>query len=150
MANTRRQSGSGPFRISEAANLGLHALAVIAAGPDRACRTREIAARLQASAAHLAKVMVALEHAGLVTGTRGPAGGYRLVRPASRISLKEIYEAIEGPMQARECLFGEPVCEADGCVLSEYFGGLNRDVIRKLARTRLTGIVKEFGGKNGK
>ncbi len=146
----RRQNGSGPFRVSEAANLGLHALAVIAAGPEPVARTREIAVRLKASAAHLAKVMVALEHAGLVAGTRGPAGGYRLMRPASRISLKEIYEAIEGPMQARACLFGEPVCEAGGCMLSKYFGGLNREVIRKLARTRLTDLTKEFGGKNGK
>jgi Rrf2 family protein len=150
MTNSRRQNGSGPFRVSEAANLGLHALAVIAAGPEPSHRTREIAARLKASVAHLAKVMVALDHAGLVVGTRGPAGGYRLARPASRIFLKEIYEAIEGPMQARECLFGEPVCEAEGCVLSKYFGGLNREVIRKLARTRLTDLVKEFGGNNGK
>lgn len=150
MANTGRQNGSGPFRVSEAANLGLHALAVIAAGPEPVARTREIAVRLKASAAHLAKVMVALEHAGLVAGTRGPAGGYRLMRPASRISLKEIYEAIEGPMQARACLFGEPVCEAGGCALSGYFGRLNRDVMRTLGRTRLTDLVKEFGGKNGK
>jgi len=150
MTNTRHHSGSGPFRVSEAANLGLHALAVIAAGPEPSHRTREIAARLKASAAHLAKVMVALEHAGLVVGTRGPAGGYQLARPASRISLKEIYEAIEGPMQARSCLFGEPVCKAGGCALSGYFGRLNRDVIRTLERTRLTDLVKEFGGKNGK
>jgi len=150
MTNTPRKSGSGPFRVSEAANLGLHALAVIAAGPEPVARTREIAVRLKASAAHLAKVMVALEHAGLVAGTRGPAGGYRLMRPASRISLKEIYEAVEGPMQARACLFGEPVCKAGGCALSGYFGRLNRDVIRTLERTRLTDLVKEFGGKNGK
>ena len=150
MTNNPRPNGSGPFRVSEAANLGLHALAVIAASSEPVTRTREIAARLKASAAHLAKVMVALEHAGLVTGARGPAGGYRLNRPARQITLREIYEAIEGPMQARECLFGEPVCEAGGCVLSKYFGGLNREVIRKLARTRLTDLVKEFGGKNGK
>ena len=42
-----RQNGSGPFRVSEAANLGLHALAVIAAGPEPVARTREIAARLK-------------------------------------------------------------------------------------------------------
>ncbi len=150
MTNTRHHCGSGPFRVSEAANLGLHALAVIAAGPEPTCRTREIAARLKVSLAHLAKVMVALDHAGLVMGTRGPAGGYQLARPASRISLKEIYEAIEGPMGIRSCLFGEPVCDTKGCALSGYFGRLNRDVARTLARTRLTDLVKEFGGKNGK
>jgi DNA-binding IscR family transcriptional regulator len=132
MTNTGRQNGSGPFRVSEAATLGLHALAVIAAGPEPVARTREIAARLKA------------------TGTRGPAGGYRLNRPARQISLREIYEAVEGPMQARACLFGEPVCDAGGCVLSGYFGKLNRDVMRTLDRTRLTDLVKRFGGKNGK
>jgi len=136
--------------VSEAANLGLHALAVIAASPEPLTRTRDIAARLRASAAHLAKVMVALEHAGLVTGTRGPAGGYRLSRPAARVTLKEIYEAVEGPIQARACLFGGPVCDAKGCTLSRYFGRLNRDVTRTLERTHLTDLVKEFGGKNGK
>jgi len=150
MINRGHQSGSGPFRVSEATNLGLHAMAVVAAGPAATFRTREIASRLDASAAHLAKVMGALEHAGLVAGTRGPAGGYRLARPASRITLKEIYEAIEGPLQVRACLFGEPVCDAGGCALSDYFARLNRDVARTLARTRLTDLVKEFGGKNGK
>ncbi len=150
MTNRLRRIGSSPFRVSEAANLGLHALAVVAVATEPATRTREIAVRLKASAAHLAKVMVALEHAGLVSGTRGPAGGYRLTRPARQISLREIYEAVEGPMQARACLFGEPVCKASGCALSDYFGKLNRDVIRTLEHTRLTDLVREFGDKNGK
>ena len=150
MINSLRPTGSGPFRVSEAANLALHALTVMAAGPGPSHRTREIAARLNASTAHLAKVMVALDHAGLVAGTRGPAGGYRLTRPASRISLKEVYEAIEGPMEAPGCLFEEPVCSTRKCVLSDYFGGLNREVVRKLARTRLTDLTQAFGGKNGK
>jgi Rrf2 family protein len=150
MTNSRRQNGSGPFRVSDAANLGLHALAVVAASPDPVTRTREIAARLKASLAHLAKVMVALERAGLVYGARGPAGGYRLARPASRISLKQIYEAVEGPIQMKACLFGRPVCDGNGCSLSEYFGRLNRDVERTLAHTKLTDLVKEFGGDSGK
>ncbi len=150
MINSHRSTGSGPFHVSEAANLGLHALAVIAAEAEPVTRTNEIAARLKASAAHLAKVMIALEHAGLVAGTRGPAGGYRLTRPARQITLRQIYEAIEGPMQARECLFGEPVCSKGGCALSDYFGKLNRDVIRTLDHTRLTDLVKEFGGYSGK
>jgi Rrf2 family protein len=150
MTNTNRSGGSGPFHVSEAANLAIHALAVVAARRDPLTRTREIATRLKASAAHLAKVMAALERAGLVTGTRGPAGGYRLNRPARQISLREIYEAIEGPMQVRACLFGEPVCDREACTLSDYFGKLNRDVIRTLGRTRLTDLVREFGGENGK
>jgi Rrf2 family protein len=150
MTNKTRSGGSGPIRISEAANLAIHALAVIAASPDPLTRTREIAARLKASLAHLAKVMATLERAGLVYGARGPAGGYRLARPASRISLKEVYEAVEGPIAVRSCLFGKPVCEADGCVLSDYFGRLNRELARRLAKVKVSDLVGAFGEDNGK
>ena len=150
MANISRPNDSGPFRVSEAANLAIHALAVIAAGPGPLTRTREIASRLHASLAHLAKVMATLERAGFVYGARGPAGGYRLARPAKSISLKQVYEAVEGPMRIRKCLFGKPVCDAGGCVLSDYFGKLNRDVAARLERARLTDLTREFGGKNGK
>jgi len=73
MTNKSRPNGSGPFRVSEAANLGLHALAVIAAASGPVTRTREIAARLRASAAHLAKVMMALEHASSPARAARPA-----------------------------------------------------------------------------
>jgi len=150
MANKGHLNGPGPIRVSEAANLAIHALAVIAASTGPLTRTREIAARLKASLAHLAKVMATLERAGLVYGARGPAGGYRLARPATRISLKEVYEAIEGPLQARSCLFGKPVCETDGCVLSDYLGGLNRELTRKLARVKVSDLIEAFGDENGK
>lgn len=150
MTNQRHKNGSAPFRVSEAANLALHALTVMAVAPGEMLSTRQIATRLKASVAHLAKVMVALEHAGLVAGTRGPAGGYRLTRPAASVTLKEIYEAIEGPLSVPGCLFGKPVCQAKNCMLSDYFGGLNREVAQKLARTRLTDLVQAFGGRNGK
>lgn len=150
MTNRARPTGPGPVRVSEAANLAIHALAVIAASPDPLTRTREIAARLKASLAHLAKVMATLERAGFVYGARGPAGGYRLARPARSMSLKEVYEAVEGPMQVYSCLFGEPVCESDGCVLSDYFGRLNRGLVRKLAKVKVSDLIGEFGGDSGK
>jgi len=125
-------------------------MAVLAGNPRAVLRARAIAERLGASAAHLAKVLSALERAGLVTGARGPTGGYQLARAASRVSLKDIYEAVEGPMAVRACLFGEPVCRRGGCTLSEHFGRLNRDVVRMLGRTRLTNLVKQFGEENGK
>ena len=37
-----------------------------------------------------------LRRAGLVTGKRGPGGGYVLARPAEEISLREVVEAVEG------------------------------------------------------
>ena len=105
---------------------------------------REVAAGLRVSLAHLAKVMATLERAGLVAGTRGPSGGYRLTRPASRISLAEVYEAVEGALAPGRCVFGVPVCNGKRCVLGGYFGRVSREVAAKLRRTKLSEIALEL------
>jgi Rrf2 family protein len=110
------------FRISEAASLGLHAMALLAARSPDKLTTPAIAERLGASPHHLAKVMQRLVRAGLLGSTRGVGGGFHLLRPADRISLLEVYEAVEGTMEQRACLLGaRPLCPKGRCLL----GGLN-------------------------
>ena len=83
-------------RLSEATALGLHVMAIIAA-QNRAIPVVDAAKQLDASAAHLSKVMQRLAKAGFLKAKRGPSGGYTLARPATEITLLEIYEALEGP-----------------------------------------------------
>lgn len=147
--SNKRPAGS-LFRVSEAANLALHATAALAGGDGQMARTRELAAGLRVSEAHLAKVMMTLERAGLVTGTRGPAGGYRLARPAERISLAEVYEAVEGPLAGGRCIFGIPVCNGRGCLLGGYFGRVTREAVAKLRKTKLSALAVATGGNRGK
>lgn len=44
----------------------------------------------------LVQILLQLKGAGLVTSTRGAAGGYRLARPPQSISLSDVIDAIEG------------------------------------------------------
>ena len=48
--------------------------------------------------ATVAKILKTLAHAGIVAGARGAAGGYRLARAASAISVAEVVAAIDGSM----------------------------------------------------
>ncbi len=137
------------FRVSEATALGLHAAALLAGTPRRLVRTREIAIVFEASESHLAKVLLALERARLVRATRGPAGGFKLARPASRITLKEVVEAIEGPVKVEKCLFGTPVCGNRECILGDFVQSINKRIASKLAKTRLSEIRLELGVDNG-
>jgi Rrf2 family transcriptional regulator, cysteine metabolism repressor len=50
---------------------------------------------------YLVQILLQLKGAGLVASTRGAAGGYRLARAASSISLSEILIAVDGPDEAR-------------------------------------------------
>ena len=106
------------LRISEAASLGLHACVVLARRAGRLVPAHELAEDFGASEAHLAKVMQRLGKAGLVRSTRGPRGGFRLAREAEGITLLEVYEAVEGPVEPVRCLLGRPVCRG----MSRLFG----------------------------
>jgi Rrf2 family protein len=46
----------------------------------------------------LAKIFQSLTKAGVVKSHRGAKGGFSLVRPTADISLKDVVEAIEGPI----------------------------------------------------
>lgn len=49
----------------------------------------------------LEQIFQRLRKAGLVAGKRGPGGGYVLTRPPEEINLREVVEAIDGPLSER-------------------------------------------------
>lgn len=76
----------------------LAVLALARHGPESSpMRIREISETSAIPERYLVQILLQLRGAGLVTSTRGAAGGYRLARPATTISLGEILAAIEGP-----------------------------------------------------
>jgi Rrf2 family protein len=135
---------SGIVKFSEAASLALHTMALLASDPERAWPVREIAGALPASADHLAKVMQRLGRAGLVTSSRGPGGGFALAREADGITLLEVYEAIDGPLDPGDCFLGARVCNGT-CMFGEAVHQANAAVHERLARTRLPEAATAFG-----
>jgi len=125
------------LKISEALSLALHAMAYLSNEPDRPRRVKEVAKRLRASEAHLSKVLQALARAGLLQATRGPKGGYRLAKKPEEISLMEIYEVINGPLEDQNCLFKEPLCSGERCLLGDLLSEVNRLVRKHFSQTTL-------------
>jgi len=67
-------------------------------------RVSEIAQKEKMSVKFLEQVMLQLREAGYVTSERGKYGGYRLAKPASKISLGEIVRLIDGPLAPIGCV----------------------------------------------
>ena len=94
----------------------------------------ELAERSRLELPTVSKVLKPLAHAGLVESFRGSAGGYRLARPAERISLIEIVEAIEGPLGVTECSGEHSNCEHEAhCGVQGPWRRIN-DVIAEALR----------------
>ncbi|MFO7638327.1 MAG: Rrf2 family transcriptional regulator [bacterium] len=133
------------LHVSEAAALAVHAALLLARKPVGLTSVRDIADTLKVSRTHLAKVLQVLERADLVRGVRGPAGGYRLARPPRQITLRQVYEAVEGPTTATRCMFGIPACDGTGCPLGGLTSGFSRRVLAKLDHTRLSDLKLKLG-----
>jgi Rrf2 family protein len=140
---------SNLFRVSEAASLALHAMLFISACPDHSVTTRDMASAMQASEAHLAKVLQRLARVGLVRSTRGPKGGFVLGKSPDSILLLDIYEAIEGPLVATTCLLGRPICGGrDRCMLGGLLESIDKQARQHFAGTRLSDLTKEGPRQN--
>ncbi|MEN0110069.1 MAG: Rrf2 family transcriptional regulator [Planctomycetota bacterium] len=86
----------------------------------RPLQGRRLAAEEAIPEGFLVQILQELKRAGLVTSTRGAAGGYRLARPAADVSLGEALDALEGaPEHAGACGSPSPIGAAVADCLSE-------------------------------
>lgn len=85
------------------------------------------------SPGYLEQVALKLKEAGLIVGKRGPGGGYRLARPAERITVADVVEAVEGSMALVPCLDKAEACSAHrGCASRDVWGTLQARIAETL------------------
>ena len=81
---------------------GLLVMAYIAQNSKNGLVTTSTVAReYSVPETYLTKVMQFLVKADILTSKRGPRGGHTLARPAKEISMLEIIEAMEGPLELK-------------------------------------------------
>jgi Rrf2 family protein len=131
------------MNITEAYSLALHAMAMVAAdGEGTPVTTHAIATRLGVSESHLSKVMQRLVRGGILASSRGPGGGFVLNRPATGITLREIYESVEGPLKLDDCLIGPRICGGKSCVFDDLIHKVNDEFQHYLEHTTVERIEK--------
>jgi Rrf2 family protein len=92
------------MKRSEGVEWGLHCASVLATLPEGATLNgRALAEFHGVSESYLLKHLKALAKAGVFEALPGPKGGYRLARPADRITLLDVVQAIEGKRPAFRC-----------------------------------------------
>lgn len=131
-------------QLSEAASLALHAMILMAEESGKMRSVKEIALILNASEAHMAKVVQRLSKVGLVSTTRGPGGGVVLGKQPSDITFLDIFEAIEGPLDTCPCMLNkEGLCPFDSCIFSGALERATGEIREKFAATRLSDYWRE-------
>lgn len=134
------------IRMSKLTDYAIVLLAHLARS-GRTLAAQELSARSGVPLPTVSKLCKELSKAGLVVSHRGRHGGYGLARPAERISVAEIVEALEGPIALTECgtaLHG--ACERESrCAVRQPWQQINREVRKALERVRLSDLAPPGG-----
>jgi Rrf2 family protein len=126
----------GRYAVTAMADLAKHAC-------GGAIPLSAIAERQRISLSYLEQLFVKLRRAGLVDSARGRAGGYRLARPADRISVAEIMRAVDEGVRMTRCA-GEdaaPCVPGHRCITHGLWDALGEQIAWFLDSVTLEEVV---------
>jgi Rrf2 family protein len=84
----------------------------------------------------LAKIISQLSIAGLLHTSRGARGGVTLAREPKDITLLEVVEAIDGPIQLNECVGNDGACTFDeDCPIKPVWCDAQDELVGRLKST---------------
>ncbi|MCB5224588.1 MAG: Rrf2 family transcriptional regulator [Candidatus Cloacimonadaceae bacterium] len=90
------------------------------------------------------QLLRSLKKAGLVVSSPGALGGYTLARPASRITLLDIMDAVEDRNAEMNCARDKQFCLGDDCGLQAVFNELAKKQRGLFRGYSLANIIKDL------
>jgi len=93
----------------------------------------------------LAKIISQLSIAGLLHTSRGARGGVTLAREPGEITLLEVIEAIDGPIQLNECVGNDGVCTFENnCPIKSVWCDAQDDLVKRLRSTNFSDLMVQI------
>jgi Rrf2 family protein len=131
--------------------VAVHILALMAGADDEPIKSDQIAGSVNTNPVVIRRILCSLSRAELVISQTGAAGGSRLARKASQISLLDVYRAVEEggvfalhrQSPSRRCLVGGGIESVLKGVLCE----VNLAVERVLAKTTIEQVFQSVREK---
>lgn len=133
------------MQITRQADYALRAMLYLARNnsKDIKAATSVIAKEQEIPPSFLAKIISQLSIAGLITTSRGAAGGVKLARDRSAITLLDVVEAIDGPITLNECTQNPDVCTfGDTCPLHSVWCEAQAELVNKLRDTTFEKLIE--------
>ena len=94
------------------------------------------------------KILRKLVGAHLVGSYKGVSGGYILSKPPSDITLKDVIEAIDGPIMINRCIDDDYECSRMGknkelCFAHCTFCSINAEIAKRLSEVTLESLADD-------
>lgn len=128
--------------LSNTAEYALRAMTILSLeAKDGAINARDLAGKTRVPVHYLNKIMKRLAAAGLVESAKGHGGGFRLGKPASRISYLDILKVVGYNFESRQCVFGWEACRNDRpCPMHDSWSKANDNFVAWARQTSLASL----------
>ena len=132
--------------------VAVHTLAFIAmrSGSDCSITSEMIAESVNTNPVVIRRILGSLRQAELVNSQCGCGGGWALAQPASAITLRQIYHAIQGDPLLALHHRPNPRCEVGQnmlSVLGSYFKDAEQAMEERLGRISVAEVMREIGAR---
>ena len=131
------------MKLSTKGKYGLYAMIFLAQRQGEGPQSLKAFGELNLPEAYLEQLLGALRRAGLVNTVRGTQGGYLLSREPEKITVKEILEAMEGPLRFSDCVAEpeQPCARSGSCPARGVWEYLTGEINALLDRITLSDII---------
>jgi Rrf2 family protein len=132
------------MQITRQADYAVRAVLYLAnLGTSERAATSTVAEEQRIPPSFLAKIISQLSIAGLLHTSRGARGGVTLAREPADISLLEVIEAIDGPIQLNECVADDSLCSFDDtCPLRSVWSDAQGELVARLKKTNFAQLMQ--------
>lgn len=108
----------------------------------------DVATRQGLSPSYLEKLFSYLKKKGLVSGRKGPGGGYKLTESSHLITIADVIDAVNETVDATKC-GGSKNCRGQGrCITHDLWADLSNEIRSFLEGVSISQLVAQQ--KNGK
>lgn len=138
------------LRLSTKARYSTRALVELAGRFDsEPLQLKEVARKQGISEKYLEQIFSILRAKGYLVSRKGSRGGYSLSRPPQEITLCDIVQAVEGPLEPVACVEHSKVCSRAGsCATRDVWTRLQETIRRELASVTLADLAQAQGKKD--
>ena len=143
MESGQKRSDFQVLKLTKKADYGLIALRHLASIPGATASTKDMADAYHLPVPLLAKVLQKLTRAKILQSAAGTNGGYKLARPAARITALEVVRAIDGPVILTHCFTEHGTCDqSENCTVREPLRRVHEAILELLHRFTINDLAE--------
>ncbi len=136
------------MKLSTRGKYGLYAMFYLAQHQGKGPQSLQNIAATGVPKQYLEQLLGNLRRAGLVSTVRGVQGGYQIAKPPGDISLLDIIDAMEGPIELSECMTDESCCDRScACPVRKVWQRLTDSINHELACVTLQSMLEHPEGE---